>query len=130
MPAKHKAQKKGSTPVVLTEDQKADIREAFDLFDSDSTGLLSLNDLLVTFRAMGFEPEKAELQHMVVAVGADPQATHVDFPMFQKLMTNKMEEVSTEEETMQAFRMFGQSGSMVMPPCVPVAIGPGERILH
>ena len=106
---KAQKQKKAGPPVVLTEDQKADIKEAFELFDADGTGLISLADLLVTMRAMGFEPSKSELQQMVVAVGADPQATHVDFPMFQNVMTNKMEEVSSEAETFQAFRMFEPS---------------------
>jgi len=100
---------KAGPPVVLSEDQKADIREGFELFDVDETGEISLADLMVTMRAMGFEPSKTELQRMVVAVGADPQATHVDFDMFQKVMTNKMEEVSTDAETMQAFRMFEPS---------------------
>eukprot|EP01049_Picozoa_sp_SAG25_P021338 SAG25_NODE_7862_length_453_cov_0.994350_1_plen_58_part_01 len=47
---------KAGPPVVLSEDQKADIREGFELFDVDETGEISLADLMVTMRAMGFEP--------------------------------------------------------------------------
>ena len=69
--------------------------------------------LMVTMRAMGFEPSPAELQKMVVqaqlAVAphvADPQAKMVTEEQFTEIMTMKMGETSTYEETCQAFRMF------------------------
>ena len=89
---------------------RQDIKEAFDLFDVDETGVISTDDLMVTLRAMGFEPSPTQLQAMVVAVGGDPQATTVTEEQFFKIMTNKMEEVSSHEETCQAFRMFEPSG--------------------
>ena len=91
-----------------------DIKEAFGLFDVDETGEISTSDLMVTMRAMGFEPSPTELQKMVVqaqlAVAphvADPQAKTVTEAQFTEIMTMKMGETSTYEETCQAFRMFG-----------------------
>jgi len=131
------APKKSGPPVVLSDEQRTvrsrsdcdgtaaavlvtltlppvrarqDIKEAFDLFDVDETGVISTDDLMVTLRAMGFEPSPTQLQAMVVAVGGDPQATTVTEEQFFKIMTNKMEEVSSHEETCQAFRMFEPSG--------------------
>ena len=37
-----------------------DIREAFELFDSDGSGNITIADLLVTMRAMGYEPTQPE----------------------------------------------------------------------
>ena len=79
----------------------------------DETGVISTTDLMVTMRAMGFEPSPPELQKLVVqsqlAVSphvADPQASTVSEAQFTEIMTMKMGETSSYEETCQAFRMF------------------------
>ncbi len=45
----------------LTEEQKAEIREAFDLFDTDGSGTIDAKELKVAMRALGFEPKKEEV---------------------------------------------------------------------
>ena len=42
----------------ITEEQKQEIKEAFDLFDSESTGAIDAKELKVAMRALGFEPKK------------------------------------------------------------------------
>lgn len=42
----------------LTEEQKQEIREAFDLFDTDGSGTIDAKELKVAMRALGFEPKK------------------------------------------------------------------------
>lgn len=50
----------------LTEEQKQEIKEAFDLFDTDGTGIIQnltlgyidAKELKVAMRALGFEPKK------------------------------------------------------------------------
>ena len=44
----------------LTEEQKQEIREAFDLFDTDGSGTIDAKELKVAMRALGFEPKKEE----------------------------------------------------------------------
>ena len=41
----------------LTEEQKQEIREAFDLFDTDGSGTIDSKELKVAMRALGFEPK-------------------------------------------------------------------------
>ena len=48
--------KAASQKVDLTEEQKADIKEAFSLFDTQSSGVIDCKDLKVAMRALGFEP--------------------------------------------------------------------------
>ncbi|CAE7369472.1 CTN [Symbiodinium necroappetens] len=43
----------------LTEEQKQEIKEAFDLFDTDGSGEIDSKELKVAMRALGFEPKKA-----------------------------------------------------------------------
>jgi centrin-3 len=45
----------------LTEDQKQEIKEAFELFDTDKDGCIDYHELKVAMRALGFEMKKAEV---------------------------------------------------------------------
>ncbi len=70
----------GSRPE-LTEEQKTEIREAFDLFDADGSGTIDVKELKVrnknqfitiknksfqvAMRALGFEPKKEEIKKMI-----------------------------------------------------------------
>ena len=49
----------------LTEEQKQEIREAFDLFDADGSGTIDVKELKVAMRALGFEPKKEEIKKMI-----------------------------------------------------------------
>ena len=49
----------------LTERQKKDIKEAFDLFDVDGSGTIDIKELNVALRALGFEPKKDDIKRLV-----------------------------------------------------------------
>merc|ERR1712017_34876 len=49
----------------LTEEQKQEIKEAFDLFDTDGSGCIDAKELKVAMRALGFEPKKEEVRKMI-----------------------------------------------------------------
>lgn len=49
------------TKVDLTEDQKQEVKEAFDLFDTEKTGSIDYHELKVTLRALGFDVKKTEV---------------------------------------------------------------------
>lgn len=49
----------------MTESQKAEVKEAFDLFDTNGHGMIELKDLKVALRALGFEPQKEEIKRLV-----------------------------------------------------------------
>ena len=52
----------------LTEEQKLELHEAFDMFDTDGSGKIQANELRVALRALGFEPSKDELRRMITDV--------------------------------------------------------------
>lgn len=62
----------------LTEEQKQEIRETFDLFDADNSGRIDLKELKVAMRALGFEPTQAELKKMITEADKDGSGT-IDF---------------------------------------------------
>ena len=56
---------KGQYRQELTEAQKAEIKEAFDLFDTNGSGIIDMKDLKVALRALGFEPAKEEIKRLI-----------------------------------------------------------------
>jgi centrin-1 len=89
----------------LTEEQKQEIREAFDLFDTDGSGTIDAKELKVAMRALGFEPKKEEIKKMIADIDKDGSGT-IDFEEFLQMMTAKMGERDSREEIMKAFRLF------------------------
>merc|ERR1719454_604870 len=89
----------------LTEEQKQEIREAFDLFDTDGSGSIDAKELKVAMRALGFEPTKEEIKKMINDIDKDGSGT-IDFNEFLQMMTAKMSERDSTEEILKAFRLF------------------------
>merc|ERR1711885_1240 len=89
----------------LTEEQRQEIREAFDPFDTDGSGTIDAKELKVAMRALGFEPKKEEIKKMISDIDKDGTGT-IDFNEFLQMMTSKMSEKDSKEETLKAFRLF------------------------
>ncbi|XP_074649951.1 uncharacterized protein LOC141905096 [Tubulanus polymorphus] len=89
----------------LTEEQKQEMREAFDLFDSSGTGTIDTKELKVAMRALGFEPKKEEIRKMIANIDKDATGS-IDFTDFISMMTQKMSEKDSKEEILKAFRLF------------------------
>ncbi|KFO37665.1 centrin-2-like [Fukomys damarensis] len=98
------AQRKRMSPKPeLTEEQKQEIREAFDLFGADGT--IDVKELKVAMRALGFEPKKEEIKKMISEI--DKEGTgKMNFSGFLTVMTQKMSEKDTKEEILKAFKLF------------------------
>ena len=94
----------------LTEEQIAEFKEAFALFDKDGDGTITTKELGTVMRSLGQNPTEAELQDMINEVDVDGNGT-IDFPEFLSLMARKMKETDTEEELMEAFRVFDRDGN-------------------
>ena len=70
----------------LTEEQKQEIKEAFDLFDTDGSGNIDQKELKGAMRALGFEPKREEIKKMIQDVDKDGSGV-IDFPEFLDMMT-------------------------------------------
>merc|ERR1711931_34187 len=123
--ANKKTQKKNE----LTEEQKAEIREAFDLFDTDGTGTINIKELKVALRALGFEPKKEELKILIQEVDADTNGS-IDFNDFLKIMSQKMNERDPKDEILKAFKLFDddQTGKISFKNLKAIAKQLGENL--
>lgn len=55
------AQGQNALPRELTDDQRQEIKEAFDVFDTDNDNFLDYHELKVAMRALGFDSKKPEV---------------------------------------------------------------------
>ena len=100
----------------LTEEQKADIQEAFQLFDSQEKGYITLQDLRVALRALGFEPAKQEIKRLISQLTNSAQTRDndkdkegqvtIDLNDFMDIMTTKMTERDGDAQLEKAFILF------------------------
>jgi len=63
----------------LTEEQIAEFKEAFSLFDKDGDGTITTKELGTVMRSLGQNPTEAELQDMINEVDADGTYLYVTF---------------------------------------------------
>ncbi|XP_014310410.1 centrin-2 [Myotis lucifugus] len=97
--------KRLSPKLELNSQQIQELRQAFDLFDTNSTGTIDVRELKVVMRAMGFEPKKEEIMKMISQI--DPEGTgKMNFNDFLTVMTQKMCEKDSKEDILKAFKLF------------------------
>jgi centrin-1 len=113
----------------LTEDQRQELREAFDLFDSDGSGTIDAKELKVAMRALGFEPSKQEIRNMIAEADTDGSGM-IDFREFEKILTAKLGQRDAHEEMLKAFRLFDddETGYVTFNNLKRVAMELGEDI--
>ena len=73
--------KKNKYKQVLSESQKAEIKEAFDLFDTSGSGTIEAKELKVALQALGFEPSREEIEKLISGVDKD-KSGKIDFHEF------------------------------------------------
>merc|ERR1711998_591521 len=84
----------------MSEEQLQEIREAFDLFDTDGSGTIDARELKVAMRALGFQVKKSEVRKMI--------SDTIDFEEFLQMMTAKMSEKDSNEDIIKVFNLFDQ----------------------
>ncbi|XP_051127407.1 caltractin-like [Andrographis paniculata] len=91
----------------LTAQKKQEIKEAFELFDTDQSGTIDAKELNVAMRALGFEMSEEEITQMIAEVDKDGSGS-IDFEEFCHMMTAKFGERDTKQELMKAFNIIDQ----------------------
>ena len=94
----------------LPEDKITECREVFDLFDKDKDGSITTKELGDVMRALGANPTNTELQEMISEVDKD-NSGKIEFNEFLDLFARKMKDPDTEEDLIEAFKIFDKDGS-------------------
>ncbi|XP_059616245.1 calmodulin-A-like isoform X3 [Phlebotomus argentipes] len=92
----------------LSEEQVAEFKEAFMLFDKDEDGTITMAELGVVMRSLGQRPTETELRDMVNEVDQDGNGT-IEFNEFLQMMSKKIKNADGEDELREAFRVFDKN---------------------
>ncbi|EAN99948.1 putative centrin [Trypanosoma cruzi] len=97
----------------LTDEQRQEIREAFELFDSDKNGLIDVHEMKVSMRALGFDVKKDEVLRMMQDCAARDQHNQplMDLAGFTDLMTERFAQRDPRQEMIKAFQLFDENNT-------------------
>ncbi|KTG03242.1 hypothetical protein cypCar_00004629 [Cyprinus carpio] len=89
----------------LTEEQKDEIKEAFELFDTDKDKEIDYHELKVAMRALGFEVKKVDV--LKILKDYDREGTgKITLEDFKEVVTDMILERDPKEEILKAFKLF------------------------
>merc|ERR1712193_264283 len=103
--SKEMSRRAPAKPKGLTDDQIQEIREAFDLFDTDGSGTIDAKELKVAMRALGLDAKKDEIRRMINDIDKDGSGT-IDFNEFLNMINARMGDRDSREEIIKVFRLF------------------------
>merc|ERR1712072_936606 len=89
----------------LSVDEVEEMKEAFDLFDNDNSGAISVNELTSAMKSLGFDVKHAVVYNMVSDLDADGSG-EIEFGEFLEVMTAKLSDKNTKEEIDRVFKLF------------------------
>lgn len=89
----------------LTPEQKEELKEAFDLFDTEGSGKIDARELKVVMKALGFDPTREEIRSIIQDVDQDGTGL-IEYQDYLDIMAVKMRERDPVEEMKKAFRLF------------------------
>ena len=86
--AAQKAKRRAHSRPELSDEQKQEIKEAFELFDTDKDGCVDYHELKVAMRALGFDLKKAEVLKIIRDHDKSGHGL-MDFEDFVKISTSR-----------------------------------------
>ena len=89
----------------LTEDEVMEIKEAFDLFDTDKSGEIDTDELKQALSNLGIDAKNQTLQNMINDIDKNQSGT-IDFDECIEMMTAKMSDKDTREDLKKVFDLF------------------------
>ena len=97
----------------LTEDEVEEIKEAFDLFDTDGSGSIDPKELRAAMQSLGFEAKNQTIYQMINDLDKNRNG-NIDFDEFLDMMTARMSDRDTRDDINKVFRLFDEEGSQTI----------------
>ena len=113
----------------LTEEEVEEIREAFNLFDTDGSGTIDPKELKAAMQSLGFEAKNATIYQMISDIDKDGSGS-IDFDEFLDMMTAKISDRDSKEDINKVFSLFDadNKGSITLRDLKRVAKELGETM--
>ena len=94
----------------MTEDEIEEIKEAFDLFDTDGSGTIDPKELKAAMQSLGFDAKNQTIFQMISDLDRN-KSGDIDFEEFLDMMTARMSDKDTREDINKVFRLFDDDGT-------------------
>ena len=91
----------------LNADEIEEIKEAFDIFDTDKSGAISVSELLKAMTSLGFDSKNPAIFNMISDMDEDGNG-EIDFNEFLDMMTARISENNTEDDLRRVFKLFDE----------------------
>ena len=113
----------------LTDDEIEELRQAFDLFDTDGSGTIDPKELRVAMQSLGFETKNQTIYQMIQDIDKDGDGD-VNFDEFLEMMTSRLAGSDTKEDIQKLFELFDDdmTGYISLQNLKRVAIELGENM--
>ena len=95
----------------LTEDEIEEIREAFNLFDTDGSGMIDPKELKAAMQSLGFEQKNPAIYAMIADLDTPDRAQGINFDDFLDSITAKLGNKETKEGIARIFDLFDDDKS-------------------
>jgi len=93
----------------LTEDEIEEIREAFNLFDTENSGQIDPKELKAAMQSLGFETKNPTIYQMIADLEHEGPA--IDFDTFLRAITEKLGDKETKGGIQKIFSLFDDDNS-------------------
>lgn len=113
----------------LDEELLAEVKEAFNVFDTEHSGSIDARELKAAMRALGFEVKKPEIRKIMQDLDKTV-SEKLNYNEFLSIMTPRMGEKDTRDEILKIFRLFDedQTGKISFRNLKKVALELGEGL--
>ena len=97
----------------LTDEELQEVREAFNLFDTEGTGTIDPKELKAAMQSLGFEAKNAAVFSIIRDIAASGEEA-VTFDAFVEMLTAKIGESDSREDINKVFALFDVDGKGVI----------------
>jgi len=113
----------------LTEDEIDEIREAFNLFDTEGSGTIDPRELKAAMQSLGFDSKNPTVYQMIAELDREVSGS-IDFEDFLDAITTKLGDKETREGIAKIFALFDddKSGTITLKNLKRVAKELGETM--
>lgn len=89
----------------LPREEVLEIKQAFDIFDSDGSGSIDPKELKDAFEDLGFKGQNKFIYQVLGELDSD-NSGGIDFEEFLKLATAKVSEKDTRDQVQKVFNLY------------------------
>merc|ERR1712039_519245 len=89
----------------LSADEVQEVKDAFDLFDTDSSGAVSVQELIDAMTSLGLEQKNEAVFNMIKEIDTDGSG-ELEFQEFLEMMTARLSDKTPRSEIERVFKLF------------------------